>query len=105
MTPNHTDEKKPARGGLFAGRLLEKPRIYRVVQYTTLSDRWPIWRIESLRWECSGMGCTRVGNSPHDAYMDWRRAVGPLNLREQLTLWWSPWKLPWSGWRGFDGFF
>lgn len=97
MTTHHTDEKKPARGGLFTGRVLEKPRIYRVVQCTTLADRRPIVRIEYLRWECCGMGCVEVGDSPHRAYMNWRRAIGPLNLIEQLTLWWSPWKLPWSG--------
>jgi hypothetical protein len=98
MTTNHTDEKKPARGGLLAGRVFEKPRIHRVVQYTTFADHWPIVRIESLRWECRGMGCVEVGASPNHAYMNWRRAVGPLNLREQLTLWLSPWKLPWGGW-------
>lgn len=98
MTTHRTDEKKPARGGFWRRRELEKPRLRRVVQLNVHADYWPVHRTVTVLWECSGMGCGTRDPSAYGAYMAWRIAVGPLTLREWLDLRFSPWKLEWSGW-------
>ena len=89
MTTHHTDEKKPARGGLFAGRVLEKPR-FRL--------------FKGVYWVCEGMGVRAGGYDPRDVYLTWRAMLGPLSMGERLRALIVPWTLSWSFWNHHRGF-
>lgn len=81
MTTHHTDEKKPALGGFWKKRELEKPRFRRTLGFY---------------WTCEGMGFTAGGRCPKDVYLKWRYCVGPLSISERLRLVFVPWSLDWA---------
>ena len=89
MTTHHTDEKKPASGGFWKKRELEKPR-FRL--------------FKGVYWACEGMGVREGGYDPGDVYLSWRARVGPLSIGERLRALFVPWTLSWSFWNHYQGF-
>ena len=83
MTTPYTDEKKPAWGGLWKKRKLEKPR-FRVHM--------------GIYWVCEGMGEEAGGYDPESVYLVWRARVGPLSIGERMRLVLAPWTLRWAFW-------
>ena len=82
MTTHHTDEKKPAWGGFWQRRELEKPR-FRLFKGTY--------------WVCEGMGVSASGyHDPKHVYLKWRATVGPLSIAERLRLIFAPFTLDWA---------
>lgn len=86
MTTHHTGEKKPARGGFWRKRELEKPR-FRV--------------FKGVYWVCEGMGEEASGYDPESVYLVWRARVGPLSIVESMRLIFAPWTLRWAFWEHY----